>query len=46
VALQQRARSEGNVIRVLVPLVISDDDLVEGLAILEESLRAACEDAA
>jgi 4-aminobutyrate aminotransferase/(S)-3-amino-2-methylpropionate transaminase len=28
----------GNVIRILVPLVISDDDLVRGLEILEESL--------
>ena len=28
----------GNVIRILVPLVISDDDLARGLEILEESL--------
>ena len=28
----------GNVIRILVPLVISDDDLDRGLEILEEAL--------
>jgi 4-aminobutyrate aminotransferase/(S)-3-amino-2-methylpropionate transaminase len=28
----------GNVVRILVPLVISDDDLDRGLEILEESL--------
>jgi 4-aminobutyrate aminotransferase/(S)-3-amino-2-methylpropionate transaminase len=32
---------EGNVVRVLVPLVIEDDDLTRGLEILEESLAAA-----
>jgi 4-aminobutyrate aminotransferase/(S)-3-amino-2-methylpropionate transaminase len=31
----------GNVIRILAPLVISDDDLARGLEILEESLVAA-----
>ncbi len=31
----------GNVVRVLVPLVIGDDDLERGLQILEESLVAA-----
>jgi 4-aminobutyrate aminotransferase len=31
----------GNVIRVLVPLVVSDEDLERGLQILEESLVAA-----
>jgi 4-aminobutyrate aminotransferase-like enzyme len=31
----------GNVLRVLVPLVVSDDDLDRGLEILEESLAAA-----
>jgi 4-aminobutyrate aminotransferase/(S)-3-amino-2-methylpropionate transaminase len=31
----------GNVVRVLVPLVIADDDLARGLEILEESLVAA-----
>jgi 4-aminobutyrate aminotransferase len=31
----------GNVIRILVPLVINDDDLDRGLEILEESLVAA-----
>jgi 4-aminobutyrate aminotransferase len=31
----------GNVLRVLVPLVISDDDLARGLEILEESLAEA-----
>jgi 4-aminobutyrate aminotransferase / (S)-3-amino-2-methylpropionate transaminase / 5-aminovalerate transaminase len=31
----------GNVIRILVPLVISDDDLARGLEILEESLVEA-----
>jgi 4-aminobutyrate aminotransferase/(S)-3-amino-2-methylpropionate transaminase len=31
----------GNVVRILVPLVISDDDLDRGLEILEESLVAA-----
>jgi 4-aminobutyrate aminotransferase / (S)-3-amino-2-methylpropionate transaminase / 5-aminovalerate transaminase len=30
-----------NVIRILVPVVISDEDLSEGLDILEESLRSA-----
>jgi 4-aminobutyrate aminotransferase / (S)-3-amino-2-methylpropionate transaminase / 5-aminovalerate transaminase len=29
---------DGNVIRILVPLVISDSDLVRGLELLEESL--------
>jgi 4-aminobutyrate aminotransferase len=33
--------THGNVIRILVPLVISDDDLDRGLEILEESLVAA-----
>jgi 4-aminobutyrate aminotransferase/(S)-3-amino-2-methylpropionate transaminase len=28
----------GNVIRILVPLVISDADLAQGLELLEESL--------
>ena len=32
---------DGNVVRILVPLVISDDDLDRGLEILEESLVAA-----
>jgi 4-aminobutyrate aminotransferase/(S)-3-amino-2-methylpropionate transaminase len=32
---------EGNVIRILVPLVIEDDDLARGLEILEESLGHA-----
>jgi 4-aminobutyrate aminotransferase / (S)-3-amino-2-methylpropionate transaminase / 5-aminovalerate transaminase len=31
----------GNVVRILVPLVIGDDDLAQGLEILEESLVAA-----
>jgi 4-aminobutyrate aminotransferase/(S)-3-amino-2-methylpropionate transaminase len=31
----------GNVIRILVPIVINDDDLDRGLEILEESLVAA-----
>jgi 4-aminobutyrate aminotransferase-like enzyme len=30
--------THGNVIRILVPLVIDDDDLARGLEILEESL--------
>ena len=30
-----------NVIRILVPIVVSDDDLAEGLDILEESLQSA-----
>ena len=34
-----------NVVRILVPLVIGDDDLDRGLEILEESLRAARESA-
>jgi 4-aminobutyrate aminotransferase/(S)-3-amino-2-methylpropionate transaminase len=29
----------GNVIRILVPLVISDDDLAQGLEILDETLQ-------
>jgi 4-aminobutyrate aminotransferase len=32
---------DGNVIRVLVPLVVSDEDLEHGLDVLEESLAAA-----
>jgi 4-aminobutyrate aminotransferase / (S)-3-amino-2-methylpropionate transaminase / 5-aminovalerate transaminase len=31
----------GNVIRILVPLVVADDDLARGLELLEESLVAA-----
>ena len=31
----------GNVIRILVPLVIADEDLARGLELLEESLVAA-----
>jgi 4-aminobutyrate aminotransferase/(S)-3-amino-2-methylpropionate transaminase len=31
----------GNVIRILVPLVIGDEDLARGLELLEESLVAA-----
>jgi 4-aminobutyrate aminotransferase len=31
----------GNVIRILVPIVVSEEDLEEGLAVLEESLVAA-----
>ena len=34
-----------NVVRILVPLVIGDDDLDRGLEILEESLRSARESA-
>jgi 4-aminobutyrate aminotransferase / (S)-3-amino-2-methylpropionate transaminase / 5-aminovalerate transaminase len=33
--------THGNVIRILVPLVISGDDLVEGLGLLEEALQDA-----
>jgi 4-aminobutyrate aminotransferase len=32
---------EGNVVRVLVPLVVSDEDLDRGLDVLEEALAAA-----
>jgi 4-aminobutyrate aminotransferase-like enzyme len=32
---------EGNVVRVLVPLVVSDEDLARGIDILEEALVAA-----
>jgi 4-aminobutyrate aminotransferase len=32
---------DGNVIRILVPIVVSEEDLEEGLAVLEESLVAA-----
>ena len=31
----------GNVIRLLAPLTIDEDELEEGLALLEESLDAA-----
>jgi 4-aminobutyrate aminotransferase-like enzyme len=31
----------GNVLRILVPLVIADEDLERGLELLEESLAAA-----
>jgi 4-aminobutyrate aminotransferase-like enzyme len=31
----------GNVVRVLVPLVVSDEDLARGLEILEEALVSA-----
>jgi 4-aminobutyrate aminotransferase-like enzyme len=37
---------EGNVVRILVPLVIEDDDLARGLEILEESLGDASNAAA
>jgi len=30
----------GNVIRVLIPLVITDEELDEGLSILEEAIRS------
>ena len=33
------AGTYGNVIRLLVPLVITDDQFTEGLGILEEALR-------
>jgi 4-aminobutyrate aminotransferase len=33
----------GNVVRILVPLVISDDDLGRGLDILDESLQEVCQ---
>ena len=33
--------SYGNVIRLLAPLTITDDELDEGLALLEESIDAA-----
>jgi 4-aminobutyrate aminotransferase-like enzyme len=36
----------GNVVRILVPLVISDDDLDRGLEILEEALGDASKRAA
>ena len=32
----------GNVVRLLVPLVITDDDLDRGLSILDESLQEVC----
>jgi 4-aminobutyrate aminotransferase/(S)-3-amino-2-methylpropionate transaminase len=34
------AGTYGNVMRLLMPLVISDDELEEGLAVLEESILA------
>lgn len=37
------AGTNGNVIRTLMPLVISDDELVEGLSILEYALMAEVE---
>ena len=37
------AGSYGNVIRVLVPLVVTDDQMNEGLDVLEEALVAVCE---
>ena len=36
------ASTYGNVIRLLVPLVISDEDLSEGLDVFEEGLMAYC----
>jgi 4-aminobutyrate aminotransferase len=33
----------GNVIRILVPLVISDEDLARGLEILDDTLQEVCE---
>ena len=33
----------GNVIRILSPLVIDDNDLERGLAVIEESVLAAAE---
>jgi 4-aminobutyrate aminotransferase/(S)-3-amino-2-methylpropionate transaminase len=35
------AGAYGNVLRILMPLVITDEQLEEGLAILEESMKAA-----
>ena len=37
------AGTYGNVIRVLMPLVITDEQLEEGLTIIEESLQACYE---
>ncbi len=36
------AGMHGNVIRVLVPLVVEEDELVEGLTVLEEALAEVC----
>jgi 4-aminobutyrate aminotransferase / (S)-3-amino-2-methylpropionate transaminase / 5-aminovalerate transaminase len=36
------AGSYGNVIRLLMPLVITDEQMDEGLAVLEEALRTLC----
>jgi len=36
------AGSYGNVIRLLMPLVITNDQMDEGLAVLEEALRTVC----
>jgi 4-aminobutyrate aminotransferase/(S)-3-amino-2-methylpropionate transaminase len=37
------AGSYSNVIRVLVPLVVTDEQMEEGLAVLESALRSVCE---
>jgi 4-aminobutyrate aminotransferase/(S)-3-amino-2-methylpropionate transaminase len=39
------AGTYGNVIRVLMPLVITEEQLEEGLTIIEESLQACYEQA-
>jgi 4-aminobutyrate aminotransferase/(S)-3-amino-2-methylpropionate transaminase len=36
------AGTYGNVVRTLMPLVISDDELEEGLGVLEAALTAVC----
>ncbi len=40
--LAETAGSRGHVVKLLPPLTISDSDLDEGLAILDESVRAVC----
>jgi 4-aminobutyrate aminotransferase / (S)-3-amino-2-methylpropionate transaminase / 5-aminovalerate transaminase len=37
------AGSYGNVIRLLMPLVITDDQMNEGLDVLESALAAVCD---
>ncbi len=40
--LAETAGSRGQVVKLLPPLTISDAELDEGLAILDESVRAVC----
>ena len=44
--LIERSGAEGQVMKCLSPLTISDDELIEGLGLLKESVRVALDEAA